>query len=303
MGPRSGRGQYLGAEGQQPGVVRFIGVDGYRWMIRCVVNGLPERADALAAEAREALADTVVRRGDTPLPVRTPLPCSCPSRWPPSCAPPPNRPRQQAQARAQAQEQVPPEPAARRSAEGSAMQQLRTHHRRLDLQQGGHARSPQRDGSAPISSSVTVCSDARGPRPTPIRRRPPPGAPGRRWPRPRPSAPSVASSSLGWSARCSRPPRPSHRVATATAPTHDRVSSSASHGGSTPASAAWRRHQAVAAQQLRGMAGGQRSGRRVGLAGPRRQCGQHRHHPAGMLTAPTLLRPQRRSTLRPTAIG
>ncbi|MGA9376640.1 MAG: DUF3710 domain-containing protein, partial [Mycobacterium sp.] len=59
--------------GQQPGVVRFIGVDGYRWMIRCVVNGLPDRVEALAGEAREALADTVVRRGDTPLPVRTPL--------------------------------------------------------------------------------------------------------------------------------------------------------------------------------------------------------------------------------------
>lgn len=56
------------------GVVRFIGVDGYRWMIRCVVNGPQETVDALTEEAREALADTVVRRGDTPLPVRTPLP-------------------------------------------------------------------------------------------------------------------------------------------------------------------------------------------------------------------------------------
>lgn len=55
------------------GVVRFIGVDGYRWMVRCVVNGTPDTMDALIAEARAALGDTVVRRGDTALPVRTPL--------------------------------------------------------------------------------------------------------------------------------------------------------------------------------------------------------------------------------------
>src|SRR5271155_3221297 len=50
------------------GVVRFIGVDGYRWMIRCVVNGPHETIDALHEEARTAWADTVVRRGDKPLP-------------------------------------------------------------------------------------------------------------------------------------------------------------------------------------------------------------------------------------------
>ena len=59
--------------GTASGVVRFIGVDGYRWMIRCVVNGPHETIDALSDEARAALSDTVVRRGDTPLPVRTPL--------------------------------------------------------------------------------------------------------------------------------------------------------------------------------------------------------------------------------------
>ena len=51
---------------QLAGVVRFIGVDGYRWMIRCVVNGPQDKVVALAAEARNALADTVVRRGETP---------------------------------------------------------------------------------------------------------------------------------------------------------------------------------------------------------------------------------------------
>ena len=38
----------------------------------------PGQVAALAAEARNALADTVVRRGDTPLPVRTPLPVQLP---------------------------------------------------------------------------------------------------------------------------------------------------------------------------------------------------------------------------------
>ncbi|MGU3500461.1 DUF3710 domain-containing protein [Mycobacterium sp. C31M] len=110
-------------QGQQPGVVRFIGVDGYRWMIRCVVNGLPENVDALAAEAREALLDTVVRRGDTPLPVRTPLAVQLPEAMA-------NQLRaaaaQQAAAQAAAQGQPPPEPAARRSEHGTAMQQMRS---------------------------------------------------------------------------------------------------------------------------------------------------------------------------------
>jgi len=64
--------------GSGAGVVRFIGVDGFRWMIRCVVNGTPQSMPALVAEARAALADTVIRRGETPLPVRTPLPVELP---------------------------------------------------------------------------------------------------------------------------------------------------------------------------------------------------------------------------------
>ncbi|MEI7914014.1 MAG: DUF3710 domain-containing protein [Mycobacteriaceae bacterium] len=64
--------------GTGAGVVRFIGVDGYRWMIRCVVNGAQESMEALVAEAREALEDTVIRRGDTPMPARTPLPVQLP---------------------------------------------------------------------------------------------------------------------------------------------------------------------------------------------------------------------------------
>lgn len=66
--------------GTGAGVVRFIGVDGYRWMLRCVVNGTAQSMDALVAEARRAVADTVVRRGDTPMPVRSPLPVELPEQ-------------------------------------------------------------------------------------------------------------------------------------------------------------------------------------------------------------------------------
>ena len=118
--------------GTASGVVRFIGVDGYRWMIRCVVNGSPESVDELTEQAREALEDAVIRRGDTPLPVRTPLPVQLPE-------PMASQLREAAASQGAAGEQEaappgpdvageeedPPAPAERRSASGSAMQQLR----------------------------------------------------------------------------------------------------------------------------------------------------------------------------------
>jgi hypothetical protein len=106
------------------GVVRFIGVDGYRWMIRCVVNGPHETIDALNEEARTALADTVVRRDDTPLPVRTPLPVQLPEPMVEQLRE--AAATQQVSGPAETGQQPSDEPAARRSAEGSAMQQLRT---------------------------------------------------------------------------------------------------------------------------------------------------------------------------------
>ena len=110
--------------GTATGAVRFIGVDGYRWMVRCVVNGAAHTIDTLTDEARKALADTVVRRGETPLPVRTPLPVQLPE-------PMAEQLRAAAAQRAAAQQggqlpQPPDQSAARRSADGSAMQQLRT---------------------------------------------------------------------------------------------------------------------------------------------------------------------------------
>ncbi|ORB75795.1 DUF3710 domain-containing protein [Mycobacterium scrofulaceum] len=109
--------------GSASGAVRFIGVDGYRWMIRCVINGPHETMEALEQEARAALADTVVRRGDTPLPVRTPLTVQLPEPMAQQLRE--AAAAQQAQQHEEAQ-QGADEPAARRSADGSAMQQLRT---------------------------------------------------------------------------------------------------------------------------------------------------------------------------------
>src|SRR5580693_7161928 len=118
--------------GTATGVVRFIGVDGYRWMIRCVVNSSAENIDALTDEAREALVDTVIRRGDTPLPVRTPLPVELPEPMASQlrdAAAAQGAPGGQLVAPPAAEaggEEGPSEPTTRRSASGSAMQQLRS---------------------------------------------------------------------------------------------------------------------------------------------------------------------------------
>ena len=120
--------------GTGAGAVRFIGVDGFRWMIRCVVNGLPQSMPALAAEAREALADTVVRRGETPLPVRTPLPVELPEELAAQMRAAAAQQAQQQQAMVAAQQaylaqqqQLQQQQAQERlNASGTAMQQLRS---------------------------------------------------------------------------------------------------------------------------------------------------------------------------------
>jgi Protein of unknown function (DUF3710) len=111
--------------GTASGVVRFIGVDGYRWMIRCVVNGPHETIDALTNEAREALTDTVVRRGDTPLPVRTPLPVQLPEPMAEQLREAAAQQASEPAATPQEQQEAG-EPEVRRGADGSAMQQLRS---------------------------------------------------------------------------------------------------------------------------------------------------------------------------------
>ena len=58
--------------------LRFVGVDGPRWMLRGVIAG----PQSLAAEApgvlRDIVRDTIVVRGDAPMPVRSPLPITLP---------------------------------------------------------------------------------------------------------------------------------------------------------------------------------------------------------------------------------
>lgn len=57
---------------------RFIGVDGPRWMLRCIASGPSEHGEHLAQLARAVLAETVVRRGTDPFPPRDPLPVVLP---------------------------------------------------------------------------------------------------------------------------------------------------------------------------------------------------------------------------------
>jgi hypothetical protein len=114
----------LMTNGPEPVVMRFIGVDGYRWMIRGAAVSTPEKAAETATLARNALADTVVRRGDTPLPVRFMLPLQLSEDLITRLR---ARAEQMvAQNAALQQPAPPPQPAARRSEQGSAMQQLRT---------------------------------------------------------------------------------------------------------------------------------------------------------------------------------
>ncbi len=58
--------------------VRFVGVDGPRWMVRAVYQG-PAATDPVAAGALvECLEGLVVDRGDEAEPVREPLPLRLP---------------------------------------------------------------------------------------------------------------------------------------------------------------------------------------------------------------------------------
>lgn len=114
--------------GPEPVVMRFVGVDGYRWMIRGAAVGTPDQAEAIAQDLRNALSDSVVRRGDTPQAVRNMLPLQLSESLVARLR---NRAEQMMAEHAelagqQLPQPEPPQPAARRSEQGSAMQQLRT---------------------------------------------------------------------------------------------------------------------------------------------------------------------------------
>lgn len=60
------------------GVLRFLAVDGPRWLLRGVAAGTAEQSDARTALLRDVVRETVVVRGPEPLPVRSPLPLQLP---------------------------------------------------------------------------------------------------------------------------------------------------------------------------------------------------------------------------------
>jgi hypothetical protein len=60
------------------GVLRFLAVDGPRWMLRGVAAGPADGAEARTDLLRDVVRQTVVVRGGEPLPVRSPLPLQLP---------------------------------------------------------------------------------------------------------------------------------------------------------------------------------------------------------------------------------
>lgn len=62
----------------EQGVLRFLGVDGPRWMLRGVAVGPAEGVQQRIALLRDVVRQTVVVRGSEPLPVRSPLPLQLP---------------------------------------------------------------------------------------------------------------------------------------------------------------------------------------------------------------------------------
>ena len=58
--------------------LRFVGVDGPRWMLRGVVAGPPDAGAAAPPRCYELVRGTVVVRGSQPMPVRNPLPIELP---------------------------------------------------------------------------------------------------------------------------------------------------------------------------------------------------------------------------------
>lgn len=56
----------------------FLGVDGPRWMLRGVGASNAESLEALTHQLRDVVRRTVVARGESPLPPRSPLPLTLP---------------------------------------------------------------------------------------------------------------------------------------------------------------------------------------------------------------------------------
>jgi hypothetical protein len=61
-------------------LLRFVGVDGPRWMLRAVSAGAKETSAKAAEELRDIVRGAIVVRGEQPMPVRTPLPLDLPEQ-------------------------------------------------------------------------------------------------------------------------------------------------------------------------------------------------------------------------------
>lgn len=61
-------------------VMRIVGVDGPRWMLRMTMSGQAETADELAGIGRGVIARTFVHRGDDPMPAGQVLPVTLPAQ-------------------------------------------------------------------------------------------------------------------------------------------------------------------------------------------------------------------------------
>ncbi|MBT1192489.1 DUF3710 domain-containing protein [Rhodococcoides kroppenstedtii] len=126
------------------GELRFIGVDGYRWMIRGVATGPAGSVGAespLVQQARAVVAGTIVDRGSDPHPVRTPLPVTLPQALAQQLAA--AQQQQQAAQQQAAQQQAAQHAVARQQAAQSAAPQQPSSE---DPNAGGGRRGPS--GSA-----------------------------------------------------------------------------------------------------------------------------------------------------------
>ncbi|MEU5840506.1 DUF3710 domain-containing protein [Rhodococcus sp. NPDC047139] len=140
--------------------LRFIGVDGFRWMIRCVVAAPPGNAGAdseLVRTARSLISGTVVRRGSDPHPVRTPLPIVLPEALARQLAAAQQQQQQQAaqQQQQMSQQQMAPQ-----------QQQVAQQHpaaRNQAAQQQGPVVRPQGGPAAPRTGPVPRTAPPRPP--------------------------------------------------------------------------------------------------------------------------------------------
>ncbi|WP_089301355.1 DUF3710 domain-containing protein [Haloechinothrix alba] len=60
--------------------LHFVGVDGPRWMLRGVIAGSGQLAERAPETLRKLMRDTIVVRGEGPMPVRNPLPIKLPEK-------------------------------------------------------------------------------------------------------------------------------------------------------------------------------------------------------------------------------